>query len=77
MVFCLTNRSPLPPFWAARFLAPDCHLRKMRLQRAAVLLKTTDKNVSEIAYEVGFSDPNYFSRAFHEEFGEAPSAMRN
>jgi len=49
----------------------------MRLQRAAVLLKTTDKNVSEIAYEVGFSDPNYFSRAFHEEFGEAPSAMRN
>jgi len=49
----------------------------MRLQRAAVLLKTTEKNVSEIAYEVGFSDPNYFSRAFHEEFGRAPGGYRN
>ena len=56
---------------------PTNYIRKMRLQKAAMLLKTTKKNVSEIAYEVGFSDPNYFSRAFHEEFGEPPTAMRN
>ena len=56
---------------------PTNYIRKMRLQRAAVLLKTTEKNVSEIAYEVGFSDPNYFSRAFHEEFGRAPGGYRN
>ncbi len=55
---------------------PTLYIRKMRLQRAHHLLKATEMNVSEIAYEVGFSDPNYFSRSFHEEFGEAPSAMR-
>jgi len=56
---------------------PTLFIRKMRLQKAAALLKATEKNISEIAYDVGFSDPNYFSRAFHEEFGAPPSAMRN
>ncbi len=55
---------------------PTFFIRKMRLQRARQLLQTTEMNVSEIAYEVGFSDPGYFSRVFHEEFGAAPSAMR-
>jgi AraC-like DNA-binding protein len=40
------------------------------------LIKTTDRNISEIAYEVGFNDPNYFSRAFSREFGQAPSDCR-
>ncbi len=48
----------------------------MRLERARHLLQTTELNVSEIAYQVGFSDPNYFSRAFHDTYGEAPGAMR-
>ncbi|MCB0519687.1 MAG: response regulator [Saprospiraceae bacterium] len=56
---------------------PTLFIRKMRLHKALELLKTTDRNVSEIAYEVGFSDPNYFSRVFHEEFGAPPSEMRN
>ena len=58
-------------------LNPTLFIRKMRLQKAALLLKTTERNISEIAYDVGFTDPNYFSRAFHEEFGAPPSAMRN
>jgi AraC-like DNA-binding protein len=57
-------------------LNPTLFIRKVRLQRAAELLKTTELNVSEIAYEVGFSDPNYFSRAFHEEYGRTPSEER-
>jgi len=48
-----------------------------RLQLAKELLVNTDKNISEIAYEVGFSDPNYFSRKFNKEFGTRPSAIRN
>ncbi len=56
---------------------PTLYIRKMRLQHALHLLKTTELNVSEIAYAVGFSDPNYFSRVFHETFGEAPSGMRS
>ncbi len=55
---------------------PTLYIRKMRLQKALTLLKTTELNISEIAYETGFSDPNYFSRAFNEEFGVTPSAMR-
>jgi CheY-like chemotaxis protein len=58
-------------------LNPTLFIRKKRLQRAAELLKTTNSNIAEIAYTVGFNDPNYFSRAFHEEFGIPPSSMRN
>ena len=36
-----------------------------------------DMNVSEIAYEVGFNDPKYFTRCFTKQFGIAPSVMLN
>ena len=44
-------------------------------QKAKEMILTTDKKISEIAYEVGFNDPSWFSRAFKEEFGFAPSAI--
>ncbi|MEN8186014.1 MAG: ATP-binding protein [Bacteroidota bacterium] len=50
-------------------------IRSVRLQKAKELILTTDKTISEIAYEVGFNDPSWFSRAFKEEFGFAPSAI--
>lgn len=49
-------------------------IRSIRLQYAKELLLITDKNVSEVAYEVGFNDPSWFSRAFKEEFGVTPSS---
>ncbi len=55
---------------------PSMFIRAIRLHRAVELLQTTDLNVSEIAYQVGFSDPNYFSRSFSEEFGYAPHKIR-
>ncbi|PCJ97151.1 MAG: hypothetical protein COA50_05800 [Flavobacteriaceae bacterium] len=48
-------------------------VRSIRLQKGKELIQTTDKNISEIAYEVGFNDPSWFSKAFKEEFGVAPS----
>ncbi len=48
-------------------------IRSIRLQKGKELIQTTDKTVSEIAYEVGFNDPSWFSKAFKEEFGFAPS----
>ena len=48
-------------------------IRSVRLQKAKELLQTTQKTISEIAYEVGFRDPSWFSRAFKEEFGYPPS----
>lgn len=51
-------------------------IRSYRLNKAKVMLTTTDLNISEIAFEVGFKDPAYFTRAFMREFGIAPSALR-
>ncbi|MCB9264079.1 MAG: response regulator [Lewinellaceae bacterium] len=51
-------------------------IRSIRLQKAKQLLLDTGLNVSEIAYEVGFTSPAYFTRAFSEEFGVAPSGVR-
>lgn len=48
-------------------------IRSVRLQKAKELIETTDKTISEIAYQVGFNDPSWFSRAFKKEFGFAPS----
>lgn len=53
------------------------YIRSIRLQRARHLLTTSDINVSEAAYQVGFDDPKYFSRVFIEEFGMAPSEMKS
>lgn len=56
--------------------SPSIFIRDIRLQRAQELLRTTTKNVTEIAYEVGFSTPAYFSDAFYEAFGVRPSQFR-
>lgn len=52
-------------------------LRQMRLQRAFILLNSTTKTVAEIAYEVGFNTPGYFSKCFREQYGKQPSDLRS
>ncbi len=52
---------------------PSQFIRSYRLQKALELLQAGELNVSEVAYDVGFSDPSYFSRMFHKEFGKNPS----
>ncbi len=49
-------------------------IRIIRLKRAALLLEKSQMSVSEIAYEVGFNTPRYFSRYFKEEYNMTPSA---
>ncbi len=53
--------------------SPAVYLRSLRLQKARQLLLTSALSIKEVAYDVGFSDPSYFSRAYSEEFGESPS----
>ncbi len=55
---------------------PSTFIRNIRLTKGMNLLKTSDLNVAEIAYRVGFKDPNYFSRAFHKLFGKPPTDYR-
>jgi signal transduction histidine kinase/DNA-binding response OmpR family regulator len=51
-------------------------IRSFRLHKARKLLLETDKNISEIAYETGFADPNYFTRVFMQENGITPTELR-
>ncbi len=51
-------------------------IRSMRLQRASDLIQQQAGNVSDIAYELGFSDPANFARAFKAQFGMSPSQFR-
>jgi signal transduction histidine kinase/ligand-binding sensor domain-containing protein/DNA-binding response OmpR family regulator len=51
-------------------------IRSIRLKRAAQLLEKNSFTIAEIAYEVGFNNPKYFSRYFKAEFGMLPSAYQ-
>ncbi len=57
-------------------LAPMKFVNKIRLHKAKDLIETTSLNISEVAYGLGFNDPNYFSRAFRKEFKIAPTSAR-
>lgn len=53
------------------------YIRKLRLQKAALLLKNPEFTINEVMYMVGFSNPSYFSRSFASEYGMPPSEWRN
>jgi two-component system response regulator YesN len=48
----------------------------VRIKQAKHLLSTTSLTVREVAFAVGYDDPNYFSRLFKEYTGYSPSAWR-
>lgn len=52
-------------------------IRNLRLKHARRMLTSTDKSVSEIAYDCGFSTPAYFTRCFRDAYGQTPSDLRN
>ena len=51
-------------------------IRVIRLKHAAKLLRETRMNISEVAYQVGFNNPKYFTKYFKEEFGMLPSVYQ-
>lgn len=57
--------------------SPNQFIRSYRLEYAKQLItKNKSLSLSEIAYEVGFTSPAYFSKCFHDEFGYAPSDIK-
>ncbi|MEL7222374.1 MAG: response regulator, partial [Bacteroidota bacterium] len=54
---------------------PSQFIRSYRLRKGLELLKAGELTVAEVAYEVGFTDPSYFSRMFHQEFKRNPSSF--
>jgi len=61
-LLALTNRTPIE------------FIRTVRLQRAAQLLERSQLTVAEVAYQVGFNNPKYFTKYFKQEFNTLPSA---
>jgi AraC-like DNA-binding protein len=55
---------------------PNRYLQRRRVERAMVLLRNTDRTVTDICMAVGFSSLGTFSRVFSEVVGESPSAHR-
>ncbi len=66
------NRS----FQAALGSSPIAHLVQLRVNRGASLLRRTEQSVTEIAFQVGFTDSNYFARQFRKLLGVTPSQYR-
>lgn len=57
-------------------LSASQFIREIRLQKAAELLKETELTASEIAFEVGFSNPSYFTKCYREYYGYPPSETK-
>lgn len=56
---------------------PHRHLQRRRIERAMALLRTTDRSVTRVCFDVGFSSLGTFSRTFREIVGQSPSAYRS
>jgi signal transduction histidine kinase/DNA-binding response OmpR family regulator/ligand-binding sensor domain-containing protein len=52
------------------------YIRLIRLYKGRQWLRSTNKTIAEIAYETGFTDPSYFTKAFKEAFDVTPSEIR-
>lgn len=57
--------------------APVELMRRLRLQRGRELIISTEKTISEISYEIGFSTPAYFTKCYRDAYGETPSQARD
>lgn len=53
--------------------SPNTFIRDYRLHEALLLLNKNVGNISEIAFETGFSSPSYFSKCFQKKYGRSPS----
>ena len=53
------------------------YINAQRLNKAKSLLQETNLNISEIAYEVGYASPGYFSTSFKNKYGTSPKQFRS
>ena len=57
--------------------SPQSYINHKKLEKAQALLQSTDLSISDIAYDIGFNDPQYFTRLFTKNIGESPSDFRS
>lgn len=57
--------------------SPKNYINTLRIKKAKELLQLSKMSISEIAYEVGFNDPLYFTRLFKKKVGTSPTSFRS
>lgn len=72
----MSQRSFLRVFHSATGSSPLAWVIGRRITRACNLLRQSDKQITEIAFEVGFNDSNYFARQFRKTIGSSPREYR-
>ena len=58
-------------------VSPKAWISRQRMQQALFLLQSTSLNVSQVAFQVGYRDPLYFSKVFRQHFGASPKHFLN
>ena len=72
----MSKRSFIRAFRAAMGSSPIAYLIQLRINRAADMLRQGDRSITDIAFDVGFSDSNYFTRQFRKIIGISPRIYR-
>jgi transcriptional regulator GlxA family with amidase domain len=75
-VACLSEAHFIRSFRAVFGETPHRYLQRRRVERSMFLLRETDRSVTDICFDVGFTSRGTFSRTFREIMGEAPSVYR-
>jgi transcriptional regulator GlxA family with amidase domain len=76
-VACLSEAHFIRSFRACFGETPHRYLQRRRIERAMFLLRETDRSVTDVCFDVGFTSLGTFSRTFREIVGETPSAYRD
>ncbi len=75
-IACVSDAHFIRTFRATFGETPHRYLQRRRVERSMSLLRETDRTVTEICFDVGFTSLGTFSRTFREILGESPTAYR-
>ena len=75
-IACISEANFIRSFKATFGETPHRYLQRRRIERAMYLLRTTDRSVTEVCMQCGFSSLGTFSRTFRDIVGESPSTFK-
>ncbi|GAC1468297.1 MAG: helix-turn-helix transcriptional regulator [Chloroflexota bacterium] len=75
-IACVSQAHFIRTFQATFGETPHRYLQRRRVERSMFLLRETERSVTDICFDVGFTSLGTFSRTFHEIVGETPTAYR-
>lgn len=76
-IACMSPAHFVRSFRAAFGETPHRYVQRRRIERAMFLLRTTDRPITDVCFEVGYGSLGTFGRTFAEIVGESPSAFRD